>query len=76
MPRKIRSAVPEASPLPLTPAAPPEPIDPFSCVACCAPGLSHAFRVGQDSFCWDCFFDRPGHDTATFIINPRKDSRV
>lgn len=73
MPRKTRAEAPEASPA-ATAAPPPEPIDPFSCAACCAPGLPHAFRVKQESFCWDCFFDRPGHDTATFIVNPRKDS--
>ena len=47
----------------------PEPIDPWSCATCLAPGLQHAFRIKGQSFCWDCFFERPGRETATFITH-------
>lgn len=58
-----KTAAPEATPPPL------EPADPWSCASCCAPGLRHAFRVKSQSYCWDCFWERPQRETASFVIN-------
>jgi hypothetical protein len=56
-------------PSPVEAALPSAPADPWSCAACCAPGLRSAFRVKSQSYCWDCFFDRPQRETATFTVN-------
>lgn len=68
----MRAKKPAPPPEPGSPELP-EPSDPWSCTGCCAPGLRSAFRVKSQTFCWDCFFERPQRETASFVVNKNAD---